>query len=147
MTCDVFAPLRAHLRMITPARHVGQIAALGRDHVVVSGLAHVAALGDRLRLGDRLMAEVLRIDADGCTAMPEGAGDGLRLGLPATNLGPATIAPHAGWLGRVIDPDGRPMDGRPLFPGPIAYPLEATPPPPADRRGLGARLATGAGGF
>jgi len=140
---DVFAPLRARLRMITPARHIGQIAALGRDHVVVRGLGHVAALGDRLRLGDSLMAEVLRIDPDGCTAMPEGAGDGLRLGLPATYLGPATIAPHAGWLGRVIDPDGRPMDGRPLFPGPVSYPLETAPPPPADRRGLGARLATG----
>lgn len=143
LTPDVFAPLRARLRMITPARHVGEVAALGRDHVVVTGLGHVAALGDRLRLGDDLMAEVLRIDTDGCTVMPEGAGDGLRLGLPATHLGPATIAPHASWLGRVIDPDGQPMDGRPLFPGPVAYPLAAAPPPPAERRGLGLRLATG----
>ncbi|WP_439137023.1 FliI/YscN family ATPase [Roseicyclus sp.] len=129
--------------MISPARHVGRVAALGRDHVVVTGLGHVAALGDRMRLGDSLMAEVLRIDPEGCTVMPEGSGDGLRLGLPATHLGPATIAPHASWLGRVIDPDGQPMDGRPLFPGLVSYPLEASPPHPADRRGLGARLATG----
>jgi flagellum-specific ATP synthase len=143
VTCDVFAPLRAHLRAISPARHVGQITALGRDHVVVTGLGHVAALGDRVRLGDHLMAEVLRIDPAGCTVMPEGGGDGLRLGLAATHLGPATIAPHAGWLGRVIDPDGQPLDGRPLFPGPRPYALEAAPPRPADRRGLGARLSTG----
>jgi flagellum-specific ATP synthase len=35
------------------------------------------------------------------------------------------------------------MDGRPLFPGPLAYPLLAPPPPPAARRGLGQRLQTG----
>jgi flagellum-specific ATP synthase len=143
MTSDVFAPLRARLRAISPARHVGQIVALGRDHVVVTGLGHVAALGDRVRLGDGLMGEVLRIDCDGCTVMPEGSADGLRLGDGVTHLGPATIAPHAGWLGRVIDPDGQPMDGRPLFPGPAAYALEAPPPMPSERRGLGGRLATG----
>jgi flagellum-specific ATP synthase len=35
------------------------------------------------------------------------------------------------------------MDGRTLFPGPVAYPLLAAPPPPAERRGLGKRLPTG----
>lgn len=140
---DVFAPLRAQLRMISPACHVGRIAKLGRDHVVVSGLSHVAALGDRLRLDDGLMAEVLRLDPQGCTAMPEGPTDGLRLHMPVIHLGPARIAPHQGWLGRIIDPDGQPLDNRPLFPGSAPYPLEASPPQPADRRGLGARLSTG----
>lgn len=140
---DVFAPLRARLRMISPASHVGQVAALGRDHVMVTGLDHVAALGDQVRLGDGLMGEVLRIDPAGCTVMPEGSAEGLRLGLPATHLGRVTIAPHAGWLGRVIDPNGQPMDGRPLFPGPLSYRLDGPPPMPADRRGLGGRLTTG----
>ena len=140
---DVFAPLRARLRMISPASHVWQVAALGRDHVMVTGLDHVAALGDQVRLGDRLMGEVLRIDPAGCTVMPEGSAEGLRLGLPATHLGRVTIAPHAGWLGRVIDPNGQPMDGRPLFPGPLSYRLDGPPPMPADRRGLGGRLTTG----
>ena len=140
---DVFAPLRARLRMISPASHVGQVAALGRDHVMVTGLDHVAALGDQVRLGDRLMGEVLRIDPAGCTVMPKGSAEGLRLGLPATHLGRVTIAPHAGWLGRVIDPNGQPMDGRPLFPGPLSYRLDGPPPMPADRRGLGGRLTTG----
>ena len=140
---DVFAPLRARLRMISSASHVGQVAALGRDHVMVTGLDHVAALGDQVRLGDRLMGEVLRIDPAGCTVMPEGSAEGLRLGLPATHLGRVTIAPHAGWLGRVIDPNGQPMDGRPLFPGPLSYRLDGPPPMPADRRGLGGRLTTG----
>ena len=59
------------------------------------------------------------------------------------HLGPATISPHDFWLGRIIDPDGQPMDGRALFPGTRAYPLVAPPPPPAERRALGQRLRTG----
>ena len=43
----------------------------------------------------------------------------------------------------MIDPDGQPMDGRAILPGPIAYPLVSPPPSPASRRGLGARLQTG----
>ncbi len=120
MPDDVFDPLRARLRGIRPARSVGQITALGRDHVAVAGLDRIAALGDRVRIGDALTGEVLRIDAQGCTVMPEGATDGIRLGQTVTHLGPATLSPHSGWLGRVIDPDGRPLDGRPLFPGPCA---------------------------
>lgn len=143
MPTDVFDPLRARLRAIRPAQSVGQVQSIGRDHIRVSGLDRIAALGDRVRIGDDLSGEVLGIDARGATVMPEGAPDGIRLGAPVTHIGPATLAPHPGWLGRVIDPDGRPMDGRPLFPGPVAYPLRADPPPPTDRRGLGPRLRTG----
>lgn len=143
MPNDIFQPLRAQLRAIRPAQNVGHVTALGRDHVRVAGLDRVAALGDRVRIGPDLVGEVLRIGAEGCTVMPEGAPDGVRLGQPVTHLGPASIAPHASWLGRIIDPDGHPMDGAPLFPGPRAYPLLAAPPPPAERRGLGQRLRTG----
>ncbi|MHA7887313.1 FliI/YscN family ATPase [Roseicyclus sp.] len=143
MTHAPFDTLHAQLRAIHPARSVGHVTALGRDHVAVAGLDRVAALGDRVRIGDGLMGEILRLDGAGCTVMPEGPPEGVRLGLPVTHLGPATLAPHDGWLGRVIDPDGQPMDGRPLFPGPVARPLVSPPPPPAARRGLGPRLATG----
>lgn len=143
MPTDVFDPLRARLRAIHPIRHVGHVISLGRDHVRVAGLDRVAALGDRVAIAGDLTGEVLRIDAEGCTVMPEGAPDGVRMGDAVRHLGPASIAPHDSWLGRVIDPDGRPMDGRPLFPGPNAYPLLGAPPPPADRRGLGRRLRTG----
>jgi len=143
MPTDVFDPLRAQLRMIHPTRHVGCVTALGRDHVRVAGLDRIAALGDRVAIGEDLKGEVLRIDDTGCTVMPEGAPDGVRMGDAVRHLGPASIAPHDSWLGRVIDPDGQPIDGRPLFPGPAAYPLLAAPPPPTGRRGLGQRLRTG----
>jgi flagellum-specific ATP synthase len=138
-----FDTLCAQMRSIHPTRSVGHVMALGRDHVAVSGLDRVAALGDRVRIGDDLMGEILRLDSGGGTVMPEGPPEGVRLGMPVTHLGPAALAPHDSWLGRVIDPDGQPMDGLPLFPGPVARPLMAPPPPPAERRALGPRLETG----
>lgn len=143
MPADVFDPLRASLRAIRPAMAMGQVQSIGRAQIRVTGLDRVAALGDRVRIGADLSGEILRIDPDGCLVMPEGVVEGVRLGAPVAHLGPSTLAPHPGWLGRVIDPDGLPMDGRPLFPGPVAYPLRAVPPPPTERRGLGQRLGTG----
>lgn len=143
MPANVFDPLRASLRAIQSAQSIGHVQAIGRDHVRVTGLDRIVALGDRVRIGPQLMGEVLRMDAEGCTVLPEGAPDGVRLGAPVMHVGPATLAPHHTWLGRVMDPDGRPMDGRPIYPGPVAYPLLGSPPPPTERRGFGPRLRTG----
>lgn len=143
MPDDVFDPLRARLRGIWSTKTIGRVTSLGRDGIEVVGLGRVAALGDRVRIGDDLAGDVLRIDAGGCKVMCDGTADGVRLGQMVTHLGPATIAPHHGWLGRVIDPDGCPLDGKPLYPGPIAYPLLTSPPAPNMRRGLGERLQTG----
>lgn len=140
---DAIDLLRAQLRGIKTARAVGKITSMGRDSVIVSGLDRVAALGDRVRFGSDISGEVLNLEAGRARIMPEGPTDGLRLGATVSHLGPATISPHASWLGRVVDPDGQPMDGRAILPGPVAYPLVSPPPSPAARRGLGARLQTG----
>lgn len=140
---DMFDLLRAQLRGIKTAQAVGKIASLGRDCITVSGLDRVAALGDRVRLSEDVTGEILGMEAGRARVMPEGPADGLRLGTDVAHLGPPTISPDVSWLGRVIDPDGQPMDGRAIFPGPRAYPLQAPPPPPAARRGLGQRLRTG----
>lgn len=140
---DAIDLLRAQLRGIKTARAVGKITSMGRDSVIVSGLDRVAALGDRVRFGSDSSGEILNLDAGRARIIPEGPTDGLRLGGAVAHLGPATISPHESWLGRVIDPDGQPMDGRAILPGPLAYPLVSPPPPPAARRGLGDRLQTG----
>ncbi|GAA5074928.1 FliI/YscN family ATPase [Roseibacterium beibuensis] len=142
-TDTVFAPLLARLGAIRPCQSIGHVTGLSRDHVRVAGLDRIAALGDRVRIGDSIPGEVLALEEGAARVMPEGPSEGLRLGQAVRHLGPQTIAPDLSWLGRVIDPDGQPMDGRPLFPGPRACPLLAPPPPPATRRGLGARLETG----
>jgi flagellum-specific ATP synthase len=68
---------------------------------------------------------------------------GLAIGDAVDLAGRADLAPGQGWIGRIVDPFGAPLDGRPLMPGPEARPLRARPPAAARRRPLGARLATG----
>jgi flagellum-specific ATP synthase len=138
----VFDSLRARIAGIRTATRIGRVAAVGPSTVQVSGLSAVAALGDRLALG-RHGGEVIAISPDGLTILPDSPTEGIALGDSVAHFGAAMIAPDAGWIGRIIDPDGRPLDGRPLMAGLSPRPLRAAPPPAADRRRLGPRLSTG----
>src|SRR6056297_2473835 len=140
---DPFNPLRTQLRAIRTTRDVGTVSALARDHVDVTGLQEVAAIGDRVRIGEAVHGEILSIDAAHCRVLTEGATAGLRLGMSVVNLGAPMIAPCEGWLGRVIDAYGAAMDGRPLPLGDIPRAIWSAPPQPTARRGLGGRLGTG----
>ncbi|QBY02212.1 FliI/YscN family ATPase [Rhodophyticola sp. CCM32] len=143
MTQDVFAPLVARIQQVQPCYSVGQVVEISASALRVSGLNRVAALGDVVALEGGLKGEIVRVEAAGCLVMAEGRMAGLRLGARVGHLGPRVIAPGAHWIGRVLDPDGAPIDGRPLFPGSAPRPLHAAPPPPTARRGLGQRLDTG----
>ena len=57
--------------------------------------------------------------------------------------GPRQLAPDTSWIGRVIDPFGQPLDGRPLAMGPHPRTVTSAPPNPARRGRLGQRLDTG----
>lgn len=140
---DPFTPLRAQLRAIQPTRNTGRVAGLARDHVDVTGLDTVAAIGDRVRIGEGVLGEILQIGAGACRVVIEGGTSGMRIGMPVVIFGPPRLAPCAAWLGRIVDPDGQPMDGRPLPRGEVSRPLWGPPPSPVARRGLGDRLATG----
>ncbi len=140
---DAISLLRAQLKGISVSQAVGQVTALGRSSVSVTGLNRVAALGDRVRFGANLTGEILAMEGDRARIMPEGPTDGLRLGARVSHIGPQVISPDSSWLGRIIDPDGQPLDGRALHHGLSRYPLICAPPSPTGRRGLGQRLETG----
>ncbi len=124
---------------------------VGRVVGATGGIIHVTGLGAQARLGDRItligagqrwQAEVIRVAHDLVYLMPDGTADGIALGTIARLSNSPPFAPDATWIGRVIDPDGHPLDGRPLLPGPRPRPLRAAPPPPQSRRAMGARLHT-----
>ncbi len=143
---DVFSALRAQIAEVQVAVPVGRIAGLSRGTVEVRGLEQRARLGDRLRIG-AMGGEIIRLSPQGAIALADGVTDGLPIGAPVELVGPAEIAPDEGWIGRIVDPYGRPLDGRPLFRGPNARALQAAPPPAASRRALGERLSTGVAVF
>ncbi len=141
-----FKEVAAALGQSRTMRQSGRIASVGDGVVRIVGLGRGAAVGDRLRLGvDRgaAQAEIVGFDETHALALPDGASVGLAPGDAAILLGPARIAPADHWMGRVVDPLGRPLDGRPLLPGRATRALDAPAPDAAARRALGERVETG----
>jgi len=93
--------------------------------------------------GRRIRAEVIAVGRDGVTAMLMGPGDGLAAGARVDLVPERPPRPGEGWIGKVIDADGRLEDARPAPEGPAPADLRRAPPPGARRRGLGPRLSTG----
>ena len=142
---DPFADLRARIAPLERSHPVGRIERLDATGFAATGLSDRVALGDELLFEDpsgRLKrAEVVSIDPNGLRAVPFGSAAGLAMGAALRPAGPPMLRPHDRWIGRIVDPFGAPLDGRPLTEG-APRPVRATPPPAARRRGMGARLAT-----
>ena len=77
--------------------------------------------------------------------MPFAPLEGVRRGCRARGVGGAGGgAAVAGWLGRVVNAMGEPIDGKgPLPAGPSPYPFRAAPPPAHARQRVGAPLDLG----
>lgn len=135
-----------------PAVHaVGRVCELGRGVVGVTGLAQAAALGDLVRIEGSgrppMQGEVIRLNAGRATVLPAEEPSGLSLGDRVILGARAVVAPSDAWIGRIVDPDGQPLDARPLLRGPTRRELLARPPAATQRQRLGQRLETGIGVF
>jgi flagellum-specific ATP synthase len=143
----VFDALISEIAGVPVRTRLGRVGAIGRGTVKVTGLGDVAALGDRVVLGDAFGGEVVALQPDGITVLTDQSAEGLTLGALVRLKGQAGIAPDDSWIGRVVDPFGKPLDGMPIFRGPVTRPLLAAAPPAASRRSLGERLQTGVAVF
>ena len=147
MQQNALAGLRAELDHLAPVRRIGRVASIEGTTLRVISLGATARMGDQVRItrldGTRLGGEIIGLCEDYVTVLPDDATDGVARGDRVTLLGPALIAPHDGWIGRVVDPNGEPLDGRPLVRGHAPRALRTPPPAPATRGLLGARLETG----
>lgn len=142
-----FDPLTRSLGDIAAVTNVGRIVESTGAGFLISGLIDQCSLGDRLEIqasgGGTIGAEVLRLSPRGLIVQADGPVRGIALGDPVVLRQQIGFRPDFNWLGRVIDPDGLPLDGRSLMKGPREYPQNALPPPATTRRGLGLRLETG----
>lgn len=138
-----------------PSSHLeGSVDALSGLLVNVGGLGRHPSIGDRLELVSRgrtpLLAEIIGFDNGMAQAMAFGTLDGLGPGSAARVLAdPARPACGAmldvgdGWLGRIVNPLGDPLDGRGKLPGGAARLVRPPPLPANDRDRLGPRLDLG----
>lgn len=143
---DVFSPLRAQISSIPVAVPVGRVAEISRGTLRVRGLERLARQGDQVRL-DGLRGEVLQILPEDLVVLVDGPCEGLAMGTAVELVGPAGVSPDDSWIGRVLDPNGQPLDGKPLFKGPSFRALRRAAPAAAQRRSLGERLSTGVAVF
>lgn len=146
-----FEALAAELARVSPTRRVGRVTAVGTAALEIAGLSNHARIGDQVAIGlggrgsgtQPLGGEVVGVSEAVVRAMTYAPLDGAAVGDTATLLGPAGVHPAESWVGRIVDAFGQPLDGRPLRPGAASATLRRAPPPPAARKGLGMRLATG----
>lgn len=147
---DVFSPLRAEIGSVSTLYRVGTVVEIGRGTLSVSGLSDVAALGDRVVIlagPGPVGGEVLNLARDRVTVLSDGAIEGLAIGDAVELLGRSELAPDDHWIGRIVDPFGSPLDGRPLLRGTRPRGLRGAVPLAASRGRLGARLSTGVAAF
>ena len=143
------AACRAELRRIAAVRLQGKVAAVSGLVVEIDGLAGHLSIGDRLRLESRnvndIPVEVVGIRGGLAQAMPFAALDGIGPGATAIlEPGDGGCLPvDDAWLGRIMDPLGRPLDGRGALPPGTPSPTRVPPPPAATRGRLGGRLDLG----
>ncbi|GGC34908.1 flagellum-specific ATP synthase [Siccirubricoccus deserti] len=138
----------AALRRQTHWAPHGNVVSANGLSISITGLAPWLQIGSRLRLdppgAEPIAAEVVGF-ADGlATALAFGPLEGIATGTAASLAPSATLAVDESWLGRVLDPLGRPIDGRgPLRPGPRPWPVRAAAPSAGQRARLGPRIDLG----
>jgi flagellum-specific ATP synthase len=126
----------------------GTVAGLGGLAVTLEGFGPLAAIGDRVRLtaptGSEILAEIAAFRDGRAEAIAMGPLAGLSDGVRAVLAPRPALAVSDGWLGRVLDPMGQPMDGGPPpAPGPLPRATHAPAPAAGQRARLGPRMALG----
>jgi flagellum-specific ATP synthase len=117
--------------------------------VEVAGPIHAMSVGARVVIEtgpDRTIpCEVVGFSDANALLMPFAALEGVRRGCRAVVTAVAAgVRPSQGWLGRVVDGMGEPIDGKgPLPLGPSPYSFRQAPPPAHARQRVGSALDLG----
>lgn len=133
------------VRALEPRSFRGRVSAVNGLMVEAVGPAPALALGARARIEGGAACEIVGFRNGKAVMMPldplEGVRPGASLKLDAE---PVTARPCAGWLGRVVDAFGHPLDDKGALPeGIAARPLRPLAPPANLRARVGERLDLG----
>ena len=116
--------------------------------VEVAGPLYAMSVGARVIVetaAKNIPCEVVGFSGEHALLMPFAPLEGVRRGCRALVISvPGAVRPSAGWLGRVVNALGEPIDGKgPLLQGPSPYPFRSPPPLAHARRRVGAPLDLG----
>ena len=143
------APLKVEKLLKTAGpRRYGVVTATDGLSLKIAGLTGYAALGDTVNIstgaGRTVRVKIVAMDGDVATGFAYGSLTGAAVGNVATlDRDGGDALPCDGWIGRIIDPFGAPMDEGPLGIGETSMPLDHPAPNAARRKMLGGRLSTG----
>ncbi len=141
--------LLAEVEGLASMQIYGRVAGVRGLMVEIAGPTHAMTVGGRVVIeigrGATVLGEVVGFEGDRALALSYGSLDGVRRGCKATvGAGSSGVRPSAGWLGRVVNALGEPIDGKgPLPGGALHYPFRAPPPPAHARQRVGAPVDLG----
>lgn len=142
-------PLLMDLARVPSYRVYGRVTAVLGMLVEIGGVEHLLSIGGRCSLvardGRRIACEVVGFRQKRALLMPFGTLDGIGLGCKAEIIdSDPVVRPQAGWLGRVINALGEPLDDKgPLPSGHQAFPVRASPPPAHSRQRVRGKVDLG----
>lgn len=151
MTFSLARRLACAEALMSPApltQQQGQIVAVDQNGVMLGGFRPPLALRDRVvvmdRSNDPVVAEIVGTRDGQARAAILGDGDGLAEGAAARTQPSEGLNIGHAWLGRVLDPNGKPLDGR-ADPPPSLYrcTTRRQPPQPGTRQRLGPAVSLG----
>lgn len=127
----------------------GRVVAVRGLMIEVAGPVHEMGVGSRLDIETagrrRVPAEVVGFQGERALCLPFGPLEGVRMGCRAViTAADGSVRPCQGWLGRVVNALGEPLDGKgPLPQGAETFHLRAAPPPAGERARVGAPIDLG----
>jgi flagellum-specific ATP synthase len=144
----------ARLEETASAVLAGRVTSVSGLMLRIAGLSGHLSVGDRIEIAGRgspVDAEIVGFEACAAHAMTFGTAEGIGPGALARvpllrGASPAAMLRISdAWIGRVIDPLGRPLDGRGPLPRGPARAVRAAPPAATLRARLGPRIDLGVG--
>lgn len=146
MSATLVEGTTAAIASLSCKSRMGHIIAVAAASIEITGLTNAIRLGDRVEIlrGDApKTADIVRLSAEVAIGLVDGPCDGIAVGDAVKTLPTARFSPDHSWIGRVIDPDGKPLDDMALPLGLEIADLQRGPPAAHQRRALGKRLETG----
>jgi flagellum-specific ATP synthase len=141
--------LTADIEAIDEVEVFGRVKTVQGLLIEVVGPVRELRVGGRVEIettnGETLMSEIIGFREGHALCLPFGPLAGVRLGCKAVfKKSDGAVYPSDAWLGRVINADGEPIDGKgPMARGVEAFPLKQVPLPAHQRARVGAPMDLG----